>query len=439
MTCGEQQHPLTQRACAIPLETTPETPCDISRALAKASTSWLRGNDIAKLLEDGAAGNLPLSTAAADAPPGGTLFLFDRRRTRFFRMDGHNWRKKSDGKTTKETHEKLKVDNVERLNCYYAHAVEPFHLQRRCYWLLENDRVVLVHYLQADSGRRSEGRWNELLQQGLATGEVGPDGCPAMPSPSNTGAYDGLAKRRRSSAESSRFSDGAESTGYYSQAGNQRMSIDEELSRSRLSSFDESLDSFHVVGRRSSTAGSTLPPAAKRFWGFTGGRSNPAMPATSAVPPLPWDTAAPGPLPWEVPAVAPRAQEFEQQLPFIDYNVNVECAMAGQGSNRPSMDGFSAPCHPDSTGACFFARELSRDVVSCFGGDKVLIVGTPSSEIALAGGVYVEVDGALCETRLIQSGVISFMTQPHAPGQARLIIRNSFGQVISSNICLTFT
>ena len=42
-------------------------------------------------------------------PPGGSLFLFDRRAVRFFRKDGHNWRKKADGKTVRETHEKLKV------------------------------------------------------------------------------------------------------------------------------------------------------------------------------------------------------------------------------------------------------------------------------------------------------------------------------------------
>ncbi len=78
---------------------------------------------------------------------GGTVYLFDRRAVRFFRKDGHNWRKKADGKTVRETHEKLKVwhapgahslclqklrnskcysgaqvGNVDMLNCYYAHA-----------------------------------------------------------------------------------------------------------------------------------------------------------------------------------------------------------------------------------------------------------------------------------------------------------------------------
>jgi len=41
----------------------------------------------------------------------GSLFLFDRKVLRYFRKDGHNWRKKKDGKTVKEAHEKLKVSN----------------------------------------------------------------------------------------------------------------------------------------------------------------------------------------------------------------------------------------------------------------------------------------------------------------------------------------
>lgn len=40
---------------------------------------------------------------------GGSVFLFDRKVLRYFRKDGHNWRKKKDGKTVKEAHEKLKV------------------------------------------------------------------------------------------------------------------------------------------------------------------------------------------------------------------------------------------------------------------------------------------------------------------------------------------
>lgn len=35
--------------------------------------------------------------------------LFDRKMLRNFRKDGHNWKKKKDGKTVKEAHEHLKV------------------------------------------------------------------------------------------------------------------------------------------------------------------------------------------------------------------------------------------------------------------------------------------------------------------------------------------
>jgi hypothetical protein len=40
---------------------------------------------------------------------GGSVFMFDRKVLRYFRKDGHNWRKKKDGKTVKEAHERLKV------------------------------------------------------------------------------------------------------------------------------------------------------------------------------------------------------------------------------------------------------------------------------------------------------------------------------------------
>ncbi|XP_057734414.1 uncharacterized protein LOC130949805 [Arachis stenosperma] len=43
---------------------------------------------------------------------GGSLFLFDRMVLRYFRKDGHNWRKKKHGKTVKEAHEKLNIQKI---------------------------------------------------------------------------------------------------------------------------------------------------------------------------------------------------------------------------------------------------------------------------------------------------------------------------------------
>ncbi|XP_013616702.1 PREDICTED: uncharacterized protein LOC106323081 isoform X1 [Brassica oleracea var. oleracea] len=59
---------------------------------------------------------------------------------RYFRKDGHNWRKKKDGETVKEAHEKLKVGSIDVLHCYYAHEEDNENFHRRCYWMLEQLR-----------------------------------------------------------------------------------------------------------------------------------------------------------------------------------------------------------------------------------------------------------------------------------------------------------
>ena len=40
---------------------------------------------------------------------GGSLFIFNKRVLRYFRKDGYSWRKKKDGRTVGEAHERLKV------------------------------------------------------------------------------------------------------------------------------------------------------------------------------------------------------------------------------------------------------------------------------------------------------------------------------------------
>ncbi|KAL0684663.1 hypothetical protein Bca4012_051511 [Brassica carinata] len=76
--------------------------------------------------------------------------LLIRKVLRYFRKDGHNWRKKKDGETVKEAHEKLKVGSIDVLHCYYAHEEDNENFQRRCYWMLEQElmHVVFVQYLE---------------------------------------------------------------------------------------------------------------------------------------------------------------------------------------------------------------------------------------------------------------------------------------------------
>uniref|UniRef100_A0A336LJG5 CSON009145 protein n=1 Tax=Culicoides sonorensis TaxID=179676 RepID=A0A336LJG5_CULSO len=87
--------------------------------------------------------NVPLN---ASKPKSGSMLLYSRKKVRY-RRDGYCWKKRKDGKTTREDHMKLKVQGTECIyGCYVHSAILPtFH--RRCYWLLQNPDIVLVHYL----------------------------------------------------------------------------------------------------------------------------------------------------------------------------------------------------------------------------------------------------------------------------------------------------
>uniref|UniRef100_A0A182MR11 CG-1 domain-containing protein n=1 Tax=Anopheles culicifacies TaxID=139723 RepID=A0A182MR11_9DIPT len=82
----------------------------------------------------------------AKRPKSGSMLLYSRKKVRY-RRDGYCWKKRKDGKTTREDHMKLKVQGTECIyGCYVHSAILPtFH--RRCYWLLQNPDIVLVHYL----------------------------------------------------------------------------------------------------------------------------------------------------------------------------------------------------------------------------------------------------------------------------------------------------
>lgn len=103
--------------------------------LKKARKWWLTKHDVLDVLTNWQAYQFRISSTAPDQPgrsllgslgfagprrvssprpharclAAGSLFLFDRTQLRSFRRDNHDWRKKADGKTVKETHEKIKV------------------------------------------------------------------------------------------------------------------------------------------------------------------------------------------------------------------------------------------------------------------------------------------------------------------------------------------
>nr|XP_043640092.1 calmodulin-binding transcription activator 5-like [Erigeron canadensis] len=119
---------------------------DVPTMFEEAKTRWLRPNEIHAMLCNHK--YFPIHVKPMNKPKSGTIVLFDRKMLRNFRRDGHNWKKKNDGKTVKEAHEHLKVGNDERIHVYYAHGDGDSTLVRRCYWLLDKklEHIVLVHY-----------------------------------------------------------------------------------------------------------------------------------------------------------------------------------------------------------------------------------------------------------------------------------------------------
>ncbi|XP_052195636.1 calmodulin-binding transcription activator 3 isoform X2 [Diospyros lotus] len=135
---------------------------DIEQILLEAQHRWLRPAEICEILRNYK--NFNIAPEPPHMPQSGSLFLFDRKVLRYFRKDGHNWRKKKDGKTVKEAHERLKAGSVDVLHCYYAHGEENESFQRRSYWLLEEEQsnIVLVHYREVKGNRANFNRVKDV-------------------------------------------------------------------------------------------------------------------------------------------------------------------------------------------------------------------------------------------------------------------------------------
>ncbi|KAG7978765.1 hypothetical protein I3843_05G098100 [Carya illinoinensis] len=141
---------------------------DIRDLFREAQTRWLKPVEVLFILQNHE--KYQLTEEPPRQPTSGSLFLFNKRVLRFFRRDGHNWRKKKDGRTVGEAHERLKVGNVEALNCYYAHGEQNSNFQRRSYWMLDPayEHIVLVHYRDLTEGKHSPGSF-ALLSPGSSS------------------------------------------------------------------------------------------------------------------------------------------------------------------------------------------------------------------------------------------------------------------------------
>ncbi|KAF2954054.1 hypothetical protein DAI22_01g452600 [Oryza sativa Japonica Group] len=134
---------------------------DTHRLHQEVKSRWLKPKEVLQILQNH--DRFIITHKTPHKPPSGAWFLFNRRVLRYFRNDGYEWRKKKNGKTIAEAHERLKVDNVDALNCYYAHADKNSTFQRRIYWMLDPayDHIVFVHYRDVQEGSISVSALND--------------------------------------------------------------------------------------------------------------------------------------------------------------------------------------------------------------------------------------------------------------------------------------
>ncbi|GLU20469.1 hypothetical protein SLE2022_366690 [Rubroshorea leprosula] len=87
---------------------------DIAKLSSEAQHRWLSPAEVCEILRNYK--KLQIAAEPSNKPPSGSLFLFDRKETRNFSKDGHNWQTKN-GKLAKEGHKKLKAGSTDVLHC----------------------------------------------------------------------------------------------------------------------------------------------------------------------------------------------------------------------------------------------------------------------------------------------------------------------------------
>ncbi|CAH8362854.1 unnamed protein product [Eruca vesicaria subsp. sativa] len=153
---------------------------DVNTLYQEAKTRWLKPPEVYFILQNDE--RYKLTYKPPHKPSSGSLLFYNKRVLKFFRKDGHQWKKKKDGRAISEAHERLKVGNVEALQCYYAHGEHEPYFQRRIYWILdpEYEHIALVHYRDVSDGK-------EVKQTGGTGLQFSPSPSTLLSSPNSIG------------------------------------------------------------------------------------------------------------------------------------------------------------------------------------------------------------------------------------------------------------
>lgn len=390
------------------------------------------------------------------------------------------------------------LENVETINCYYAHALDPPTLQRRCYWLLDNDNYVLVHYVEMNPScpQQHHGHGQQVHPSMVSVDQRSPMGmhvnaCDALgtasslQNPNDTRIGDIEHASMVLESDRCNMQSGALQTlpedwitilqpqswplGARYVAGPIGWPKVELPSREFLSATD-----WFTCGEG----------YLKRLARFLQLEPLSPEPTTVGVPGvlMPWDTQPSMGLSSHETSACQHSIPGFQGAPCRNRTSLLMNSQAWpkqrQHSPSPSahhphrhVNGNAVPSRETPSTALRIARpqaltkslgaaetraldswqpaeadkreslctwEISPETVRPEGGEKVLIVGSPSPNIDLADRLFVDVDGQRCEAAVLTSGVVSFIAPPHEPGTASLTIRDERGRLMSACADLKF-
>jgi len=150
-----------QGASAAPLTSEMFAGSDIGviRSIELAKTTWLRPQAVSDMLLNAPTlSTVVISDVPPELPESGTMYLFNKAKTKRWRNDKHKWQRR--GSRLNEHHENLKVRGTEVLNACYCRREEVSTFRRRAYWLLQ---PLIDARLEQLEDRRKEAQ--QALQQ----------------------------------------------------------------------------------------------------------------------------------------------------------------------------------------------------------------------------------------------------------------------------------
>ena len=117
-----------------------------NQLLADAVTKWLQPERMLFALVNFKYLNIPVNTSPPISPSNGQVYVYDREKTKNFKLDGVNWTKRKNENRIQETYETFDIGDLQ-LHRVNSRSADDSNFQKRMFRLTKcNSNLVIVHY-----------------------------------------------------------------------------------------------------------------------------------------------------------------------------------------------------------------------------------------------------------------------------------------------------